>query len=77
MRVMPAITWIMSRRGHHALVYVDDFVGCETTYLDARRAFDALVSICAVALAVAPEKCMPPAVDVVWLGLYLDSLRVR
>ena len=30
-RVMSAITWIMSRRGHHTLVYFDDFVGCEAT----------------------------------------------
>ena len=38
---MSAITWIMSRPGHHALIYVDDFVGCEASYLDARMAFDA------------------------------------
>ena len=60
---MSAVTWIMSRRRHHALVYVDDFVGCEATYLDARKAFEALISICVelgVALALAPEKCVPP-----------------
>ena len=66
-RVISAITWIMSRRGHHALVYVDDFV-------TARRAFDALVGLCAgLGVALAPEKCVPPAVDVVWLELHLDS----
>ena len=73
-RVMSAITWIMSRRGHHALVYVDDFVGCEATYLNARRAFHALASLCAeLGIALTPKKCVPPAIDRVWLGLYLDS----
>ena len=45
----------MFRRGHHALVYVDDFVGCETSYLDARKAFEALVGLCAeLGVALAP-----------------------
>ena len=42
---MSAITWIMSRRRHHTLVYVDD----------------------------TPNKCLPLAVSVIWLDLYIDS----
>ena len=69
MRIMSGITWIMSRHGYHALVYVDDFVGCEATYLDARRAFDALIDICAeLGLALAPDKCLPLAVNVIGSG---------
>ena len=75
--VMSAITWIMPMHGHHMHVYVDDFVGCEGNYLDTRKAFEALFDICAeVGIALIPDKCLPPSVDVVWLGLYLDSSKM-
>ena len=33
-----------------------------------------LIGICAeLGVALAPEKCMSPTVDVMWLRLYLDS----
>ena len=71
---MSTITWIMSKRGHHVLVYIDDFIRCEGNYLNGRKAFDALLDICAeLGIALAPNKYLPPVIDVVWLGLYLDS----
>ena len=33
--VTPALAWILQQQGHHALVYVNDYIGCERTYLAA------------------------------------------
>ena len=66
LHVMSAITWIMSKHGHHVLVYVDN----------TRGVFNALLDICArLGVALAPDKYLPLAVAVIWLGLYLDSSR--
>ena len=69
-RVTSANTWLMSRRGHHLLVYVDDFIGCEGHYLVA---FDALLTLCAEqGVALALDKCVLPAVRLIWLGFELS-----
>ena len=51
------------------LIYIDDFVGCEGSYLDTWKAFDTLLDICAkLGVALTPDKCLPLAVDVLCSG---------
>ena len=62
---------------HHEFVYVDDFIGCKGHYLAAMKAFDTLLALCAeLSIALAPDKCLPLAIRVVWLGLYLSFIEM-
>ena len=66
-RVMSAITWIISRRGLHALLYMDDLVRCKASYLDVQGAFDGLVESAGSSASASPPRgaSLPPSM---WYG---------
>ena len=72
-RMTAAIRWMMSKRNWFTLVYVDDFIGVELTYLEAVKAFDCFINICeALGIELAKNKCHPPSVRLTWIGFHLD-----
>ena len=73
-RMTSALLWMLKKLGFHGLVYVDDFIGVEGSYLDAMKAFDAFLEICKrLSIDLSPDKCQPPTMKLVWLGFYLNS----
>ena len=65
---MGAVAWLMRRQGFHALVYMDDFVGCEASLTRARQAFDYLRAICGC-LGHRPTSAWPPSPALYGSGL--------
>lgn len=64
----------MSRAGYPTLAYLDDFAGYAPTYDRAVAAyvhFKALMND--LGLALAKEKCQPPAQNVTWLGFTINT----
>ena len=75
--VTGAVAWLMRPQGFHALVYVDDFVGCKASLMRARQAFDCLRAICGrLGLRLAADKCVAPVPTLIWLGCEISTERM-
>ena len=73
-RVTQAICNIMKQEGYTVLVYVDDFIGIEESRKLAMRAFKRIIELCnELGFELAPNKCIPPTRNTVWLGFAISS----
>ena len=68
----------MRWQGFHALVYVDDFVGCEASFACMHQAFDYLWAICGhLDLRLTPDKCGVTVPHLIWLGFEVCVERMK
>ena len=73
-RVSNSVVYLMSKKGHDVLAYVDDFCGISALPADAQTGYDdfATLTTC-LGLKLAPDKTCPPATTLEWLGFMFDS----
>ena len=77
MRMTAAVAWMMEQLEFDTTVYVDDFIGVESSYLCAAKAFDNFIRLCELlGLDLARDKCFPPCVKLIWLGFYLNAVNM-
>ena len=58
-----------------SLCYLDDFVRFESSFEKATQAYSRLLSLAAdLGLDLAPDKCIPPTIFLVWLGFTIDTV---
>ena len=72
--VTKAIAWMMKQEGYFAIVYVDDFLGAEGSFLLAQKAFDNFMTL---GVELAKDKCYPPCVRLTWLGFDINITDMR
>ena len=58
-------------KGHHALCYLDDFVGVAESLLKAKEAY--LVIADDLGITLSPDKCTPPTKSLKWLGYHISA----
>ena len=68
----------MRRQGFHTVIYLNNFVSCETSLARAREAFNCLPTICdRLGFCLAPDNCITPASCLIWLGFEVCSEHMR
>lgn len=73
-RVSEAVAYMMKKKGHRILVYVDDFAGIHSEHAGAVKAFEDFNLLCAeIGLQLAEEKSARPAKRMEWLGFEFDT----
>ena len=67
-RTTSTIVYLLTRKGHFALCYLDDFIRVAATKKEAEAAnLDMLATADDLGLALAPAKCTPPTKALDWL----------
>ena len=73
-RVTQAICDFMRTEGFHVTVYVDDFIGVESTYERALEAYTRIIDLCKeLGFHLATQKCISPTLEIIWLGFLISS----
>ena len=76
-RTTDAVVYMMAKRGHFTLAYVDDFCGVERGYRDACTSYSTFEQLTSdLGLALAPDKCTYPSTNVEWLGFEIDTKKM-
>lgn len=72
-RVSAAVTFLLAKRGHTCLAFLDDFAECEGSESKAWEAYNAFLDITRMlGLQVSIEKCSEPTQNMIWLGFNID-----
>jgi len=73
-RVTQAMCDMMHSRGYNAEVYIDDFIGYESSYKKAVEAYKCFLQLAdELGVALSASKCNPPAQNLVWLGIEINA----
>lgn len=73
-RMSAAVAYLMAKKGHTMLAYLDDYAGCEQTQEHAQQAYDDFKTLTnSLGLKLALDKCSAPATAIQWLGFDLDA----
>ena len=73
-RLTAMVRFFMIRRGHMAVVYVDDFFNTHITMANCQAAYDCLLLLLrSLGFTVNEDKCTPPCKDLVFLGVRLQT----
>ena len=76
-RVATAITSILQAQGYRAHMYLDVLVVVAADNPQTQRAYEAARALFAeLGLPEAPDKIQPPAQDITWLGVRIDTRRM-
>ena len=68
-----AVVYLMRKRGHHCMCYLDDFVGAAVSLEAAQEAYDDIIYLTdRLRLVLAQEKCVPPTKHLEWLGFAIS-----
>ena len=69
-----AIVYIMRKRSHHTICYLDDFVGDAATAKEAKAAYADIIKVTAkLGLDLSFQKCVPPSTEVEGLGFSVST----
>lgn len=72
-----ALVFILRKRNHHCLAYLDDFAGCASQYSKAKAAFDCFTYVTQhLGLQLSHKKCVPPTTQIEWLGYQVDTVNM-
>ena len=70
--------YLMRKKGHFALCYLDDFVGAARTEREAQTAYRDLLDITQeLGRELSPSKCIPPTTDLQWLGFRINTANMK
>lgn len=73
-RVANALVFLMAKKEHHCLAYLDDFSGCSSQIENANQAFKCFKELAEhLGLQLSTHKCFQPATRVEWLGYLIDT----
>ena len=73
-RLTAMVRFFMIRRGHMAVVYVDDFFNTHITMANCQAAYDCLLLLLrSLGFTVNEDKCTPPCKDLIFLGVRLQT----
>ena len=76
-RTTNAVVYLLRRRGHFVLCYLDDFVGVALTKQQAQCAYADMLQLAdELGLQLAYAKCTPPALSLEWLGYHISSAQM-
>lgn len=76
-RMSNAFTYIMGKKGHFVLAYLDDFAGAHNIKSEADAAYSSFQNLAQeLGLQLAEEKCVPPTTNIEWLGFNIDTTRM-
>ena len=68
------VVYLLRKKSHWALAYLDDFCGAEATAQEATQAYTEMHSTAArLGLDLAQDKCEPPSTRMIWLGFLVDT----
>ena len=77
-RTTGAVVYLLRKRRHFALCYLDDFVGAAATHAEALRAYQDLLDITSrLGLELSLPKCVPPTKELEWLGFFITTIHMR
>ena len=66
---MNVVVFLMQKKGHHCLCYLDDFVGVALSFAEGRAAYDDMLQLAdQLELDLVHNKCIPPMKNLEWLG---------
>lgn len=71
------MAYILKKKGHFILSYLDDFAGCSSDKNSALKAYaDFKETANFLGLALAHDKCVEPSTKVEWLGFDIDTIEM-
>ena len=77
-RTTGAVVYLLRKRGHFAMCYLDDFVGAAASHAEAMRAYQDLMDITSrLGLELSMPKCVPPTEELEWLGFFITTIHMR
>lgn len=77
-KVANAVTYIINKKGHYTIAYLDDYAGANATKPDAERAFNAFKALAeSLGLHLADHKCSPPSTKMEWLCYSVDTEKME
>ena len=72
-RTTNAVVYLLAKKHHWSLSYLDDFAGAAPTYDLALSAYTDFLALAQhLGIQLSPEKCTPPTQVLEWLGFKLD-----
>lgn len=76
-RIANAVTYIMGRKQHFVLGYLDDYAGTHEQYDQALHSYNDFVQLMDdLGLKLAAHKCLPPCQQIEWLGFQVDTVNM-
>lgn len=64
----------MTKMGFNVLAFLDDFAGCESSYVKAMAAYDYFITLTtSLGLKLSMDKCQPPCNIMQWFGYDVDT----
>lgn len=76
-RMSNAVSYILNKKGHFVLSYLDDFAGCSNSKLKANQAYSEFKETAdTLGLALAIDKCVEPSTEVEWLGFVINTIKM-
>ena len=73
-RTTNALVYLMRKRGHHCLCYLDDFVGLAPSLKEGTHVYNDIHELARqLGLVLAPYKCISPTKSLEWLGFDISA----
>lgn len=74
-RVANALVFLLRKRNHHCLAYLDDFAGCSASIEKAHEGFNTFINLTThLGLELSHPKCVQPNTTIEWLGYHVDTV---
>lgn len=71
------MTYMMRKKQHFVLAYLDDYAGTHSGHLQALQGYTDLMALMKeLGLKLAEHKCLPPAQKIEWLGFLVDTVQM-
>ena len=64
----------MSRRGHHIIYYIDDYLGLDPSFAECQRVMELITVLGNFGFTISWKKCASLSRQVKYLGLTFDSV---
>lgn len=69
--------FILRKRHHYCLAYLDDFSGCALDFKKAKEGYDCFLYFTRhLGLQLSHKKCVPPTTRIEWLGYLVDTVKM-
>lgn len=76
-RIANAVTFIMGKKDHFVLGYLDDYAGTHLKQEEALKSYNDFTQVMdELGLKLASHKCLPPSQEIEWLGFRVNTVQM-